>query len=880
MPQRDEGNGAGAGFGEHRPGYLFSLTADRVRMVLAQAMAKQLAANFVAGSQASAPTDPAEPAEVSYSPNAGLDYSTLMGGAPPSILLSTWLPYARELKDRRLSNVPLTRSTNYYFSSSGSDSNDGSEASPWQSNARLNAIAAPLSGTLLNGNSLTVASSTPFEIANKSWWMFGWFRNNASTYFGPFFARENSYQFLLGATDGKPQIMVDGSTKVLWNEVLGFPNLTKWEYVEAWFDTVTTILSISANGGTPVTATLGAQFASTSNPLTVGTSAYAAGSHGGDFARLGFCRDMVPTNTMRAGIYNSGKGVRDYTMPSDVKAAFIANGGSFWNMNAVNGTTTYADAISGRTLTRAVAQNSVVPPGPDADAAITASGSVSGGANFRIRLNRGDKFAGPFRTLRKNIVVSDYGSGALPPVLTLFDVAISNSWTLVSGTRYKTTLATKPSWVKKVGDDYPPFSLVLKKAASAADCGATLNSFWWGSNELHLNVGADPATVSATGWEGTTSGTSNGFFALGGFERWENLILLGAGITEPGNSSGYGLQVTGNAKEEFVGKNLQMFYTGYHAFGHISTEGISTLVNCKAGLCASRNETAATDQPANGSIYVSYAGGGEQEFIMWNCEVTHGPLPSYDWTTNRDMEAVKTHTDGGPGEVVALQIYYKPTILNSSYPVGQSYNVGNDTLATIADSRCWIFEPVTGSQYPSGFAIVGYDTVYANVDVGTVRTGVPGYLFSTTPVWLVNCSVACDLADLGGSNFALIGNVGTAIHAFGCRFDFTNANGTTWKIADLTITGTEFKNSIITVQGSATKTLGSGASAGMFTNCAFRGLTGVGTGAVNLSAAPSLTAPPELTSQLFAAGATGVLEYDANQTARATTPTIGPIEAD
>jgi hypothetical protein len=114
-------------------------------------------------------------------------------------------------------------------------------------------------------------------------------------------------------------------------------------------------------------------------------------------------------------MYNSGKGVRSYTLGA-LKTVFSSNAGSFWDLNAVNGTTTYTDAISSRTLTRAVAQNSVVPTGPDADSSITfSSGVVTGGANIGLRLKRGDKFVGPFSTLRRNIVVGDYGSGASVP---------------------------------------------------------------------------------------------------------------------------------------------------------------------------------------------------------------------------------------------------------------------------------------------------------------------------------------------------------------------------------------------------------------------------------------------------------------------------------
>jgi len=41
----------------------------------------------------------------------------------------------------------------------------------------------------------------------------------------------------------------------------------------------------------------------------------------------------------------------------------------------------------------------------------------------------------------------------------------------------------------------------------------------------------------------------------------------------------------------------------------------------------------------------------------------------------------------------------------------------------------------------------------------------------------------------------------------------------------------------------------------------------------------SLTTAPATSSALFAAGLTGLVEYDESNVARATTPTIGPFEA-
>lgn len=207
-------------------------------------------------------------------PNPGKSYVDL-NGAPPSILLSAWKLWAESLKNKRLANVPLERSTKYYFSAAGADDNDGSLDNPWLTLDRANAVAAPLSGTLINNNQLTVADSSDFDMENQSWWMGDWIKTPADgNYYAPIFTRTDSYGLLVGksgADKNTPRVMTNGTEHVVW----GAPLIADtWAFVEAWFDTTTREISICVDNGTPVSATKASQFSATANPLHVGAGGW------------------------------------------------------------------------------------------------------------------------------------------------------------------------------------------------------------------------------------------------------------------------------------------------------------------------------------------------------------------------------------------------------------------------------------------------------------------------------------------------------------------------------------------------------------------------------------------------------------------------------
>ena len=829
-----------------------------------------------------------------YSPNLGKTYSQLRG-TPPSILSKAHNTWITGLKEHREANCPLVRPKTYYFANAGDDVNgDGSQASPWKTVARCNAICSPLNGMRVNANTLTVAESSGFKVNGRSFWCGGFIRNNDG-YFGPLFEIAGQIAVYSGSYSGEANFQriwiqywnsvspTDFQTTLLAGNVAD-----TWSFVQVWYDQATRVLSASVDNGTPRTVTLPSQLVASANVLRVGGGSFG-NVYSGDYSRFFFVRDVVPTGAQCEAMHNGGKGLRSYTL-GGLRTLFATNSGSFWDLNGMAGTMTYSDAISGQTLTRSTAQNSVVIPGPDADAAVSSTGGViTGGANIACLFKRGDKFTDAGLSSanhRANITIADYGSGN-KPVLSLFTVPIANTWTLVSGTRYKRTNAAV-GWVKKIGDDYLPFSLVLFKAGSAAECGATASSFFYdnAAGELHINVGADPATVSPSGWEGTARTPTLSHSIAGNFQRVENLILLGSGITEPGNASGYGLVVGGATGEEHVLKNLEVFYTGYHAIGHISTKAIGTWIGCKAGLCANRNETGTTGQAANGTIYVSFCGNGDQECVMWDCEVSHGPLPSYDWTGNDGMGGMLAHTAGS--NFPALMLSYRTTYATTNHPCGYGTSFGTAESFAWAGQRAWCIEERIRAPYRSGFSVPSrYDAgggVWSSVVTSGYRadlpiTGSAGYLFGSRGYWLLNSTFEIDCA--GYSNtFNIFGNVAsnTAYVALGCRFSVTNTNGSgVVRIGDSSAVGAisgPWTNTVFTCGGTVAATRGT-APTTMFTNCAFFGMVGIGTNPVTLGSNPAILGTDP---QLRGLGVSGQVEYDAGNLNRNANPSIGPWE--
>lgn len=814
---------------------------------------------------------------VAYPIDLGKTYANLVG-TPPSVLEKSWVNWAANLKDYREANCPLAKTTSYHFAATGNDANDGSIANPWQSLSRANALMSGLNGQKVNNNTLSVADSSPFSLENRSWWMGAWVRTPSSgPYYAPIFTRTNSYGLLIGTVGVgariTPRVMTNGTDHVVWSAPLVADT---WQFVEAWFDTTTRSLSIAVNNAAPVTVTKPTQFPSTTNPMTCGSGGWATGNFPGDMARAFFVRDVVPTNAQRSAMWNNGKGLRSYLLGS-LRSVFVNNGGSFWDMNGVSGTTTYADAISGRTFTRNVAQNPVVIPGPDADSAVTSTnGVISGGGDFAVLFRRGDRFVGKFNCNRGNVTVADYGTGR-KPIISDFSVSITNSWTLVAGTTFKRA-CSPVGWVKKIGDDVYPFELVLFKEVSAAAVQSRLNSFFYDTvaGELHLNVGANPASVSPSGWEGTVRGSLTPNSAIGDVNRIENLIILGSGITEPGNPSGYGLQITGTLNQEHVCKGLEVFYSGYHAIGHISTKAIGTWINCKAGLCASRNEAGLTSYVADGTVYVSYSGTGDQEMILWQCEINHGPLPSYDSQAGNNFAGYISHT--ADASMPALNLIYECGFIASNYPVAEAYTVGQSPITSWAQSRCWVYGGYLTGNYTSQFQIgVGLHCTYVNQNAGVRYGNIPGVLFGGLQgIWLANSTITADAASLGGAALNLFQT--SAVARFvNCRVDVINSGAGGVKIANGALgSGTLFENCIFTISTTGSVILGD-ATTGQFDRCAFRGMTGVGTSPVNLVNTPMLKSSNN-SWQLYGTGKTGITEFDSNGKTRRTIPTIGPFE--
>ena len=821
------------------------------------------------------------------SPNAGKTAIELFGVIPAA---NTTAFYTRldAIENQRLIDVPLVKPNGqtYYFATSGSDSNVGSQASPWQTLSRANSILNPLPAMVCNGRQLSVASTTPFAVGGRSFWCGGWVKNTSANSYGAIVTRDYSYGLITDINDSKPRLVKTdlNDTVCVWPVAVAQGDT--WAYVEAWFDSSTGVASLCVNDGTPVTAA-GQSFSdSGAGSFFAGHGSY--GGMTGDVCKTFFVRDYAPSNANRTAMYNSGKGNRSYTLPSSLRTILSSNSGEFWDQTGVNGTTVYP-GLFGKDLTASSGQNPVVVLAPDADAVISVSaGRIAGGGGITCLFNRGDFFTGKIQSTRRSISLGAYGSGPRP-VLSTWHITVPNVWTATNA-HFKVSVATDIGWVEPV-NDYAiwPRARELRKAVSAASCDATANSFFYdfSAKELHVNVGVNPATYAPEGWRAcdyiTTANVASIPYGFGTTNahnlRIEDLQIDG-GVTEPGNISTYGIIIQQNAvfeaiRPECVVKNCRIS-GGYHNVGFFGVGHNSLLIDTYLDLMCGRNETGNVGD-FSGTSWVSF--GDDQEVILRGNTIG-GFRQSWDQGTAGAMTSGIVH---GTGSDIANLIVDR----NTYYSAAKG-KLRSGALLGVTDSADWL------NLYPCYVINSTYDTatypnslgwcagaININFRMTDYAVGLPGYLFYNNYNWAINCTLLADFENVDAPTyFFRAPNSDLRVNLLHCYMDVKNVRtATTSKIVAMvaTVSGDGIKNSIITMAGAGTLSVGD-LVAGKSISNAFFGTTGPGgTGEVALSAKPSLTINPNGASQLIG-GATSGTQYDRALSTRATND-IGPLKA-
>jgi hypothetical protein len=806
--------------------------------------------------------------------NRRLPYTLLPGvGQPPSPDDPAWFAWQERLQAARLANVPLDRQFTYHFAQSGNDLlGDGSQANPFRSMTWANnLLAKPLS--VHNGGSATlVAPDNPqFRPDGKDFTIAFW-GNLANASFS--IAAKKPGSWYLSYQDNQRigmWLSQNGQTLdalALWPQIL----TPGWHYFVAGYDSVAHQIRLSIDGAPAITASSPVDPSAGTGPLTLFSSdnfitgrladaSYWTSSPG---------QGGALTNPEIATMYRMGIGRRYEEVPPELRSKLVA----WWTLDEPTAAPVYADRLNVSPLapTGFLTQNIGRPLGD----------------GLRLRFQGGDMWREPIGLAvhRPNVTIDSYGSGSA--FFNRFTQAYGTGWTHVAGNLWKRTESNAVAWLRPAAD---PLSTIYKLNRTSAEVAGFAFSFYRDATGADPNSGGVPTlyinpgpginpNLVAGGFESAPFGGD--WFVTTDNVRMQNLRAHGAGLSPPGPASGYGLQVfhNGLGRAEFVGVNLEFYFTGYHSIGHISDGTIMTLIGSRMGLATNRDGTGA---PGSGDAtpFVSYAGGGGQELLLVDNEVSYGTLPSWDWAAQPGQRfgswGIFQHTNGGtafPSLSIAMRTRYP----NNPWQVVHGTYAYSAPAADLAGVRGYIVgeTPADGIDSVPGFGVS--DRVYLNnvyTHISRPLTGVALWYGPWLSAWVINTTVRIDASSAGFGYAFYFSNTGTInMRLINSRFEVINNNGSSFNfISTLNpLVGNDFvmRNSIFTVSGTRPASMGGLGTGSLDHNAYFFQV--VNPGGANIDRDPSpvvlskapIDGPPSFNDPLTAKGADGTLGFDRN----------------
>lgn len=534
----------------------------------------------------------------------------------------------------------------------------------------------------------------------------------------------------------------------------------------------------------------------------------------------------------------------------------------------------------------------------------------AGMADVRLRFRRGDVWQEntPIRTrslANEDLTIDDYGDPTLErPRFSRF-LPLSSNWTEIGGA-YAQMVTAPVGWVR---DATAAYDTIFYRASSPAEVAARPNSWYCdpnggvliGSAMLYVNVGTNLAALNSLE---SCPATDVGWQIWGSRNvRLENLILEGQGTATSGQ--GYGLLVSQYGDMEFVGKNLDVFYTGYHSIGHIGHRGlrnVMTLIGCQAGLCVNRGGNGAIGS-GDVTVYVSYAGAGGNEYYQYECAATYGTLPSSDWGAVPGMrhgQAFLSHTNGD-NLFQSLLLCWKTDAGWCENPVRTLNFLGNPPPANdLSQVRAYIVEDLQ-TRISSWWSFPG-----STVAINCVRDltdppaqvnayeGSAGLIYGNLYLsgWHINCTLTVDASLITNFDYVAIAAIGNAGSYINCHFDVRNGVrpvSLTYPWIDPTIYSANMyvSNSIFSFETSnGITSLGAANTPSQLRhNAYFLSNPSLNTafnysndlGAVTLSQPYPAGLVPTPFSPLYNGGVVTGLEYDQRRQPRGTLRTIGPL---
>lgn len=475
-------------------------------------------------------------------------------------------------------------------------------------------------------------------------------------------------------------------------------------------------------------------------------------------------------------------------------------------------------------------------------------------------------------------------------------------WTLSAGTTYSRIEALTIEWVRYRDD---PLGTVFYRAASSAEvlAGAILPCFYYdsGATRLWINIGSD---VNVVGIEAVDRNSSSyGIRINNGASncRVDGMWCDGWGM----DATSVGSNIVGIA-DSLRGTDTALitdcwsFYSGSHTMVHVTSGpgnggGISTYHNCEAGLCMYNGASYET-------IFNTYSNDGAQETIFTECTARWGTLPSSDWYSpsaeTRRGRVVYGHTAG----VIAsnLCIADRVTTPSTAYSaVLSSQFANNQTASDIANCRSFIYGEELAPDDLVGFSPSGGSHCFINCYLKARRNNETAQAMTASrPVYVyyLNCvfDVDADLQTTSPFGFYNSTSTDNLIYFYHCHIKLINCD-VTWAIDRDTYTGgtnsspnSKMINCIVDYQGAGTKYVGLNNVAanqrynayfGVATQTDVRGYSNDPSPVVLTATVAPLFSSGGKVMTLYSRGDPALdLTYDYYGKARASLPTIGPVE--
>lgn len=799
-------------------------------------------------------------------------------GQPPSPDDSAWFTWEERLQSARLAAVPLSRQTTYYFSQSGNDlTGDGSAQNPFQSMEWANSLLSKSSAANVQGAAVLRAPDVPeLESIGRDFTIAYW-GNITNTFFSLIAQRPHAWN--LGYPDNSHFGMWTGiAGQTLVAQILWPTQISQgWHYYAASYSSEMQELRISIDGS-PWLSTHSPEPGNGISPFQLLSN---TNWPNGPFSDVGYWSSApgaggALSNADLATMYRSGLGRRYEEVPPSLRQ----NLASWWALDDSSSTNVYADKTGNAPLAKVTGFLPRIDGRPDGE--------------IRLRFRGGDTWRDVvgLTVTRPNVTVDSYGNGM--PYFSRFVDSYTTGWQQVAGADgnlWKRNAINPVGWLRPAAD---PLAKIYKLNDTSEHVGRDEFSFYYdadgsdpnsgGQPTLYINAGSgiDPNLVPG-GFE--TAPFGGDWMVTSDNVRMENLRVHGAGISPVGNVSGYGLLVFHSLQgfAEFVGVNLEFYFTGYHAFGHISDRTSMVLIGCRAGLGTNRDGTGETGS-GDTIPYVSFAGTGGQEFVLVDNEVSYGTLPSWDWNASPGMRhgwaGIYTHTN--PGYYFAsLAIALRTRYPDNPWQVNGGTNIGGPIVNSLKDVRGYIVgeAPADGidSQPGLGYSDRVYlNNVYTHLERLPAEIGAGLYYGPALASWVINTTVRMDGSGWTPSEnghafyFAFIGSIN--IRLINCFFEVINNDGDSVSLIQpyLGNVGSNFlmQNTILSIRGSKPGAIGPIGFGRLDHNAYYFEVPNPNGTNTNLDPAPTfLTSPPRhaspsFSSPLFRAGAKTALGYD------------------